>query len=63
MLGIVFGSAFFIDDAPTPCAGCTGSRTRRTLFGRLSAVVVVVADENAEREFVDSMRSTVNRIP
>jgi hypothetical protein len=62
MLGIWLGSAFFIDGAAAPCAGCTGSRTRRTLFDRFRADVVV-AEEKADREFVDSMRMTVSRIP
>lgn len=62
MLGIVLGSAFFIEDPAAPWADCTGSRTRRTLFDRLRAEVVV-AEENAEREFVDSIRRTVSLIP
>jgi hypothetical protein len=42
-------------------AACTASRTKRTLLERFTGDVVV-AEENAEREFVDSMRRTVSRI-
>ena len=61
MLGIVFGSAFFIAGAGCPCDE-SWSRTKRTLLARFSGAVVA-AEENAEREFVDSMRRTVSRIP
>jgi len=64
MLGIVFGTAFFtIGEACWDA--CAWSRTRRTAPDRFSAEAaeVVVAEENAESEFVDSMRSTVRRIP
>ena len=62
MFGMVLGIALLSEGAVACCAGCTGSRTRRTLFDPLSPDVVV-AEENAEREFVDSMRRTVRRIP
>jgi hypothetical protein len=61
MFGIVFGIAFFCADPDGDC-GVTCSRTRRAFPGRFKGAVVA-ADENAEREFVDSMRMTVSRIP
>ena len=61
MLGSSFGVAFLID-GPACCAGGRCSRTSRIWFGRCTEAVVV-ADENAEREFVDSMRRTVTCMP
>ena len=60
MLGIAFGSIDFTEGEP--CCDCDGcSRTSRTAPVRFSGEVVV-AEENAESEFVESIRRTVSCI-
>jgi len=58
--GICFGTAFFCRP-PATLEAERGSRTSRTDEGRCVGAVVVAA-ENAEREFVEIMWRIVTRI-
>lgn len=55
---MVFGTAFFAPEA----ADWTGETSRTNRMGLLPFAALVVADENADSEFVDSIRRTVTRI-